>query len=117
MLIILDLQNNPTGSVLKQQDFCEFFVETMQNLKSKRCVENTSESVSDSEWYLPYFVTSQAKKRIAYNGKSEYKGVYINDVIVTGPDLTRSLPRSSINDLVFSVFPSNFFPQVTKSIY
>ena len=46
---------------LKQHDLCEFFVETMQNLKSEGYVEKTNESVYDSgrEWYLPYFVTSK----------------------------------------------------------
>ena len=71
---------------LKQHDLCEFLVETMQNLKSNGLIEKANESVYDSrhEWYLPYFVTSQAKKRIVYDGKSEYKGVCLNDVIMTG---------------------------------
>ena len=74
---------------LKQHDLCEFLVETMQNLKSNGYIEKANESVYNSrhEWYLPYFVTSQAKKRIVYDGKSEYKGVCVNDVIMTGPDL------------------------------
>ena len=78
---------------LKQHDLCEFFVEIMQNLKSKGYIKKASESVCDSrrEWYLPYFVTSQAKKRIVYDGKSEYKGVGINDVIMTDPDLLNPL--------------------------
>ena len=78
---------------LKQHDVCEFLVETMQNLISKGYIEKTSESVYDSgrEWYLPYFVTSQAKKRIVYDGNSEYKGVCVNDVIMTGPDLLNAL--------------------------
>ena len=65
----------------------------MQKLKSKSYIEKTDESVYDSrrEWYLPYFVTSQAKKRIVYDGKSEYKGVCVNDVIMTGPDLLNPL--------------------------
>ena len=65
----------------------------MQNLKSNGYIEKANESVYDSkhEWYLPYFVTSQAKKRIVYDGKSEYKGVCVNDVIMTGPDLLNPL--------------------------
>ena len=78
---------------LKQHDFCEFLVETMQNLKSKGYIEKANESVYDSrhEWYLPYFVTSQAKKRIVYDRKSEYKGVCVDDIIMTGPDLLNPL--------------------------
>ena len=65
----------------------------MQNLKSKRYIEKASESVFDSgrKWYLPYFVTSQAKKRIVYDRKSEYKRICVNDVIMTGPDLLSPL--------------------------
>ena len=40
---------------------------------------------------MPYFVTSQAKKRIVYDGKPEYKGVCVNDVIMTGHDLLNPL--------------------------
>ena len=46
---------------------------------------------SKSVWYLQYFVTSQAKKQIVYDGKSEYKGVCVNDVIMAGPDLLNPL--------------------------
>ena len=46
---------------------------------------------SKSVWYFPYFVTSQAKKRIVYDGKLEYKGVCVNDVIMAGPDLLNPL--------------------------
>ena len=63
-------------------------METIQNLKSKGDIEKASESVYDSghEWHLPYLVASQAKKGIVYDGKSEYKGVCVNDVIMTGTD-------------------------------
>ena len=65
----------------------------MQNLISKSYIEKASKPVYDSgrEWYLPYSVTSQAKKCIVYDGKSEYKGVCVNDVIMTGPDLLNPL--------------------------
>ena len=65
----------------------------MQNLISKSYIEKASELVYDSgrEWCLPYFVTPQAKKCIVYDGKSKYKGVYVNDVIMTGPDLLNPL--------------------------
>ena len=36
-------------------------------------------------------MTSQAKKRIVYDGKSEYNRVCINYVIMTGPDLLNRL--------------------------
>ena len=44
-----------------------------------------------SVWYLPYFVTSQAKKRIVYEGRAEFDNVCVNEFIETGPDLLNSL--------------------------
>ena len=45
----------------------EFFACGRNEVLCKRglCAE------SGSKWYLPYFVTSQVKKRIVYDGKSE----------------------------------------------
>ena len=40
---------------------------------------------------VPYFVTSQAKKQIVYHGKAKFKGVCVNDAILSGPDLLNSL--------------------------
>ena len=62
---------------LKQHDLCEFLVETMQNLKSKGYIEKANEFVYDSrhEWYLSYFVTSQAKKRIVYDKVRMQRGL------------------------------------------
>ena len=79
--------------VSKQHDLCKFLVETKQNLKSKSYIKKASESVYDSgrEWYFPYFVTLQAKKHTVFDGKFEYKGVCVNDVIVIGSDLLNSL--------------------------
>ena len=77
---------------LKQEDFYKFLVETMQNLKSNGYIEKANKfSDSGREWYLPYFITSQDKKRIVYDGKSEYQGVCVNDVIMSGPNLLNPL--------------------------
>ena len=42
-------------------------------------------------WYLSYFFTSQAKKRIVYDGRAEFKDICINDFIQTEPDLLNFL--------------------------
>ena len=65
----------------------------MSELKENGYIERASDEMdcSKSVWYLPYFVTSQAKKRIVYDGKSGYKGVCVNDVIMAGPDLLNPL--------------------------
>ena len=72
---------------LKQSDLSEFLSESMSELQENGYIECAPDErdCSKSVWYLPYFVTSQAKKRIVYDGKSEYKGVCVNDVIMAGP--------------------------------
>ena len=64
-------------------------MESMTDLLSKGYIEDASEfsGKSGREWYLPYFVTSQVKKRIVYNGKSEWQGRCVNDVLMPGSDL------------------------------
>ena len=80
---------------LKQPDAYEFLVESIRELKNAGYVEpvvNVDASLGKT-WYLPYFVTSQVKKRIVYDGKSQYKGTCVNDVILSGPDLLNSLVK------------------------
>ena len=59
---------------LKQSDLGEFLSESMSELQENGYIERVPDEMncSKSVWYLPYFVTSQAKKRIVYDGKSEY---------------------------------------------
>ena len=68
---------------LKQSDLGEFLNESMSEFQENGYIERAPDEMdcSKSAWYLPYFVTSQAKKRIVYDGKLEYKGVCVNDVI------------------------------------
>ena len=42
-------------------------------------------------WYMPYFVTFSAKKRIVYDGGIDLNGVCKNDFTETRPDLLNSL--------------------------
>ena len=84
----------------------------MQNLKSKGYIEKASDS--GREWYLPYFVTLQAKKRIVYDGKSEYKGVSVNDVIITGPDLLKPLVHTLVR---FRKGKYAFMANITKCFF
>ena len=77
---------------MKDKSWCDFLIWLFRELDL-----NYNEPVNDKEvlgkpmWYLPYFVTSQAKNRIVYDGRAEFKGVCINDFIETVPDLLTSL--------------------------
>ena len=78
---------------LKQPEVCEFLIDSMKDLKSSGYIESSEgfDAKCGQEWYLPYFVTSQAKKRIVYDGKAKFRGVCVNDAILSGPDLLNSL--------------------------
>ena len=81
------------GKALRDEDLRNFFTKSFCELQEAGFIESV-ENKNDAEslvWYLPYFVTSQAKKRIVYDGKAEFNGVCINDFLETGPDLLNSL--------------------------
>ena len=93
MAVAKNRLENLKKKALKDTDLREFLTECFCELQEL----NYTERVDDSEmletpvWYLPYFVTSQAKKRIVYDGKAAFNGVCINDFIETGPDLLNPL--------------------------
>ena len=84
---------NLKKKALKDTDLREFLTECFCELQELNYIERVddSEMLETSVWYLPYFVTSQAKKRIVYDGKAAFKDVCINDFIETGPDLLNPL--------------------------
>ena len=78
---------------LRQPDLKEFLVESMAEMQSNNYIERVPDAdyTNDQKWYLPYFVTSQVKKRIVYDGKAKFKGTCVNDTIMSGPDLLNPL--------------------------
>ena len=78
---------------LRQPDLKEFLVESMAEMQSNNYIERVPDAdcANDQKWYLPYFVTSQVKKRIVYDGKAKFKGTCVNDIIMSGPDLLNPL--------------------------
>ena len=71
----------------------DFLIRLFRELENLNYIEpvDDNEVLDKPVWYLPYFATSQAKKRIIYDGRAEFKGVCINDFIETGSDLLNSL--------------------------
>ena len=78
---------------LRQPDLKEFLVESMAEMQSNNYIERVPDAdcANDQKWYLPYFVTSQVKKRIVYDGRAKFKGTCVNDIIMSGPDLLNPL--------------------------
>ena len=78
---------------MKDESLRDFLTQSFRELQDLNYIEpvENCETLEKPVWYLPYFVTSQAKKRIVYDGKAEFDSVCINDFIETGPDLLNSL--------------------------
>ena len=78
---------------MKDDDLRVFLTQSFSELQDSNYIELVydGDKVKKPVWYLPYFVTSQAKKRIVYDGRAEFDGVCVNEFIETGPDLLNSL--------------------------
>lgn len=87
---ILDtsLKKNP----LKKDHFVTFMAEILENGHAERAspLEENTEC-----WYLPLFGVYHPKKptqiRGVFDASAKYQGVALNDVLLSGPDLTNSL--------------------------
>ena len=93
MAVAKNRLENLKKKALKDTDLHEFLTECFCKLQELNYIERVddSEMLETPVWYLPYFVTSQAKKRIVYDGKAVFEGVCINGFIETGPDLLNPL--------------------------
>ena len=68
---------------MKDEDLCVFLTELFHEPQYSNYIEpvDESEAVGNSMWYMPYFVTFSAKKRIVYDGRIDLNGVCKNDFI------------------------------------
>ena len=59
---------------IKNESWCEFLIRSFRELEDLNYIEpvNDNEVLDKPVWYLPYFVTSQAKKRIVCDGRAEF---------------------------------------------
>ena len=57
---------------MKDDDFGVFLTQSFRELQDSNYIElgNDGDEVKKPVWYLPYFVTSQAKKRIVYDERA-----------------------------------------------
>ena len=80
-------------SMLKKPQLKDALVSSMQELKQNEYIAPAAETtVSNTPInYLPYFLTSQSKPRVVYDGSAAWKGRCINDSIYSGPDLLNRL--------------------------
>ena len=77
----------------------------LKNNSVKKTLIDTFHEIISNEWlvpvdsnplckpcyYLPFFVTKQAKSRVVFNGTVTYKGVLLNDAVYPGENLLNGL--------------------------
>ena len=69
---------------MKDDDLGVFLTQSFRELQDSNYIElvNDGNEVKKPVWYFPYFVTFEAKKRIVYDGRAEFDGVWVNNFIV-----------------------------------
>jgi hypothetical protein len=86
--LVKQLNNNP----MKCKQFMEFMGKILDNNQAE-----VAPPVEPNEevWYLPIFGVFHPKKldkiRVVFDSAAKYQGLSLNDVLLTGPDLTNNL--------------------------
>ncbi|XP_062594609.1 uncharacterized protein LOC134256031 [Saccostrea cucullata] len=82
-----NLRMNPD----KEKQFCAFMEKIFQNGHAEPAPPLKT---NEEKWYLPIFGVFHPKKskiRVVFDSSAKCQGVSLNDVLMTGPDLTNSL--------------------------
>ncbi|XP_055061254.2 uncharacterized protein [Misgurnus anguillicaudatus] len=83
-------------TLLKRPEMNQQFTDFMQRLFENDHAEYAAPlSIDQERWYLPYFGVYHPKKpnqiRVVFDSSSQYQGLSLNSILLTGPDLNNSL--------------------------
>ena len=67
--------------------------ETFEEMISDGWIETVDEKLVHDNgcWYLPFFVTSQEKSKVVFDGAASFKGASLNDAVLPGSNLLNNL--------------------------
>ena len=69
-------------------------VDTFTELITENWIEPVEENICvgvNFTWYLPFFVTKTAKPRVVYDGSATFKGISLNQIVLSGENLFNNL--------------------------
>jgi len=78
-------------TMLRKPPIKDTLINSMQELKQQGYILPADEATNTLVNYLPYFLTTQTKPRVVYDGAATWKGCCINNSIHSGPDLLNKL--------------------------
>ena len=77
--------------MLLHPEYGQVLTEAITELRQNEFIKPADRESSNQINYLPYFLTTQSKPRVVYDGSATYEGRSINSCIHSGPDLLNSL--------------------------
>ena len=78
-------------SALKNNSVKKTLIDTFHEIISNEWLTVDSNPLCKPCWYLPFFVTKQAKSRVVFGGAVTYKGVSLNDAVYPSENLLNGL--------------------------
>ena len=100
--------------MLKNPEHLQALVESMQVLQENKYIVPANENAASQVNYLPYFLTSQTKPRVVYDGAATFQGRSIKDLIYSVLDLLNLLPQILAK---FRLGKYALIPDITKCFF
>ena len=74
-------------TIQRNQSLKQTLINTFTELLAKNWIEPVKENICvgvNSNRYLPFFVTKTAESRVVYDGSATFKGISLNQIVLSG---------------------------------